>query len=91
MFQTFTAWCNLHLKKKGEEISAIEEDFRSGLKLLALLESISDESLPSPEKGKMRVHRITNVNKALGFIQKKGVKLVGIGAEGNIAVFVLMF
>lgn len=61
----------------------IEEDFRSGLKLLTLLESISDEALPPPEKGKMRVHKIANVNKALAFIQKKGVRLVGVAAEGK--------
>ncbi|XP_010003925.1 PREDICTED: LOW QUALITY PROTEIN: alpha-actinin-4-like, partial [Chaetura pelagica] len=31
--------------------------------------------------GKMRVHKINNVNKALDFIASKGVKLVSIGAE----------
>ncbi|VDD81674.1 unnamed protein product [Mesocestoides corti] len=86
--KTFTAWCNLHLKKKGTEISVIEEDFRSGLKLLVLLEAISGEVLPQPERGKLRVHKIINVNKAFAFIQSKGVKLVGIAAEeivdGNV-------
>ena len=60
----------------------IEEDFRSGLKLLILLEAISGEQMPPPERGKLRVHKILNVNKAFDFIQKKGVKLVGIAAEG---------
>lgn len=31
----------------------------------------------------MRVHKISNVNKALNFIASKGVKLVSIGAEGE--------
>lgn len=31
----------------------------------------------------MRVHKISNVNKALDFIASKGVKLVSIGAEGK--------
>lgn len=31
----------------------------------------------------MRVHKISNVNKALEFIASKGVKLVSIGAEGE--------
>jgi len=31
----------------------------------------------------MRVHKISNVNKALDFIAGKGVKLVSIGAEGE--------
>lgn len=43
----------------------------------------SGERLPKPERGKMRVHKINNVNKALDFIASKGVKLVSIGAEGE--------
>ncbi|KAJ0063340.1 hypothetical protein NL108_000250, partial [Boleophthalmus pectinirostris] len=39
------------------------------------------ERLPKPERGKMRVHFVSNVNKALDFIASKGVKLVSIGAE----------
>lgn len=39
--------------------------------------------MPKPERGKMRVHKINNVNKALDFIASKGVKLVSIGAEGK--------
>ncbi|EMP27839.1 Alpha-actinin-4 [Chelonia mydas] len=48
---------------------------------MLLLEVISGERLPKPERGKMRVHKINNVNKALDFIASKGVKLVSIGAE----------
>ncbi|NXR99238.1 ACTN1 protein, partial [Oxylabes madagascariensis] len=85
---TFTAWCNSHLRKAGTQIENIEEDFRDGLKLMLLLEVISGERLAKPERGKMRVHKISNVNKALDFIASKGVKLVSIGAEeivdGNV-------
>lgn len=45
--------------------------------------SSAGERLPKPERGKMRVHKINNVNKALDFIASKGVKLVSIGAEGG--------
>ena len=82
MLQTFTAWCNSHLRKAGTGIENIEEDFRNGLKLMLLLEVISGEQLPKPDRGKMRFHKIANVNKALDFIASKGVKLVSIGAEG---------
>uniref|UniRef100_A0A3Q3MF12 Actinin alpha 3b n=1 Tax=Mastacembelus armatus TaxID=205130 RepID=A0A3Q3MF12_9TELE len=86
--KTFTAWCNSHLRKAGTQIENIEEDFRNGLKLMLLLEVISGERLPKPDKGKMRFHKIANVNKALDFICSKGVKLVSIGAEeivdGNV-------
>ena len=81
--QTFTAWCNSHLRKAGTQIENIEEDFRNGLKLMLLLEVISGEQLPKPDRGKMRFHKIANVNKALQFIESKGVKLVSIGAEGR--------
>ncbi|KRZ80370.1 Alpha-actinin, sarcomeric [Trichinella papuae] len=86
--KTFTAWCNSHLRKADTMIENIEEDFRNGLKLMLLLEVISGEELPRPDRGKMRFHKIANVNKALAFIESKGVKLVSIGAEeivdGNV-------
>ena len=73
---------NSHLRKAGTQIENIEEDFRNGLKLMLLLEVISGETLQKPDRGKMRFHKIANVNKALDFIASKGVKLVSIGAEG---------
>ncbi|XP_069116434.1 alpha-actinin, sarcomeric-like isoform X1 [Argopecten irradians] len=86
--KTFTAWCNSHLRKAGTQIESIEEDFRNGLKLMLLLEVISGEQLPKPDRGKMRFHKIANVNKALDYIASKGVRLVSIGAEeivdGNV-------
>lgn len=55
---------------------------------MLLLEVISGETLSKPDRGKMRFHKIANVNKALDFIANKGVKLVSIGAEeivdGNV-------
>ncbi|OQV15491.1 Alpha-actinin, sarcomeric [Hypsibius exemplaris] len=86
--KTFTAWCNSHLRKAGTQIDNIEEDFQNGLKLMLLLEVLSGEQLPKPDRGKMRFHKIANVNKALDFIASKGVRLVSIGAEeivdGNV-------
>ncbi|CAG5110513.1 Oidioi.mRNA.OKI2018_I69.chr2.g4911.t1.cds [Oikopleura dioica] len=86
--KTFTAWCNSHLRKAGTGIEAIDVDFRNGLKLMLLLEVISGERLAKPDRGKMRFHKIANVNKALDFIESKGVRLVSIGAEeivdGNV-------
>lgn len=79
--KTFTAWCNSHLRKAQTQIENIDEDYRNGLKLMTLLEVISGERLPKPERGRLRFHHISNVNKALSFIESKGVKLVSIGAE----------
>ncbi|WP_187787984.1 hypothetical protein, partial [Salmonella sp. S146_54837] len=63
------------------QIDNIEVDFCNGLKLITLLEVISGEKLPKPDRGKMRFHKIANVNKGLDYIASKGVKLVSIGAE----------
>ncbi|VUZ39262.1 unnamed protein product [Hymenolepis diminuta] len=86
--KTFTAWCNSYLRKANTSITDIENDFRDGLKLLQLLETLAEEPLPKPDRGRMRFHMITNVNKALKYIESKGVQLVSIGAEqivdGNI-------
>ena len=89
--QTFTAWCNSHLRKVGVQIKEISEDFREGKTLISLLEVISGEKLPKPEKGRMRVHKVNNVQKALDFIASKGVRLAGIGAEGKSRVFLSVF
>ncbi len=54
-FKTFTAWCNSHLRKVGTSIENIEEDFQNGLKLMLLLEVISNEQLIKPDRGRMRL------------------------------------
>jgi len=79
--KAFTAWCNSHLRKIAVEIGELCEDFRDGLKLMLLLEVVSGERLPKPERGRLRFHFVSNVNKALDFLVAKGVKLVSIGAE----------
>ncbi|MGH0187032.1 UNVERIFIED_CONTAM: hypothetical protein FKN15_023396 [Acipenser sinensis] len=89
--QTFTAWCNSHLRKSGTQIDNIEEDFRDGLKLMLLLEVISGERLPKPERGKMRVHKINNVNKALDFIWREIVDGNAKMTLGMIWTIILRF
>lgn len=79
--KTFTAWCNSHLAKVGVKIKEIDEDFRDGLKLMILLEIMSGDRVPKAETGHLRLHHVSNVNKTLDFIKKKGVKLASIGAE----------
>lgn len=64
-------------------ISLLYRTWFSGLKLMLLLEVISGEPLPRPDRGKMKFHRIANVAKALSYIESKGVKLVSIAPEGT--------
>lgn len=47
----------------GMEVEDLFTDLADGKKLLKLLEIISGEKLAKPSTGKMRVHRIENVNK----------------------------
>ncbi|CAL8092294.1 unnamed protein product [Calicophoron daubneyi] len=86
--KTFTAWCNSYLRKIGTSIANIEEDFQDGVKLILLLEALSEQQFTRPDRGRMRFHKLANVNKALEYIQSKGVQLVNIGAEeivdGNV-------
>ena len=71
------------MRKVGIKIENLETDLRDGTTLLRLLEVISGDKVPPAERrGKMRVHKIANVNKGLQFISEHGVKLAGIGAEG---------
>ena len=64
-------------------MESIEVDLRDGFTLLRLLEVISGEKIPPREKkGKLRVHKVSNINQALEYVGSKGVRLVGVGAEG---------
>lgn len=53
------------------EVDDLFTDLSDGRKLLKLLEIISGERLGKPNNGKMRVHKIENVNKALTFLHTK--------------------
>lgn len=57
------------------EVEDLFTDLADGKKLLKLLEIISGEKLGKPNHGKMRVHKIENVNKSLAFLHTK-VRLI---------------
>ncbi|KAJ2939554.1 hypothetical protein O0L34_g6386 [Tuta absoluta] len=78
--KTFTKWVNSFLQKARMEVDDLFADLGDGRRLLKLLEIISGERLPRPNTGRMRVHKIENVNKSLSFLHTK-VRLESIGAE----------
>jgi hypothetical protein len=53
------------------EVDDLFTDLADGKKLLKLLEIISGERLAKPNNGRMRVHKIENVNKSLAFLHTK--------------------
>ncbi|XP_049586032.1 plectin isoform X19 [Syngnathus scovelli] len=89
--KTFTKWVNKHLIKPWRaeaqrHVSDLYEDLRDGHNLISLLEVLSGEKLPR-EKGRMRFHKLQNVQIALDFLKHRQVKLVNIRnddiADGN--------
>jgi len=83
--KTFTKWINSHLIRSGYSnqyrVSDLYIDLRDGRVLLRLLEILSSERLPRPTRGKMRIHCLENVDKALLFLQEQHVHLENIGAH----------
>ncbi|XP_026155362.1 plectin a isoform X21 [Mastacembelus armatus] len=96
--KTFTKWVNKHLVKAQRHVTDLYEDLRDGHNLISLLEVLSGETLPRErdvvrnvrlprEKGRMRFHKLQNVQIALDFLKHRQVKLVNIRnddiADGN--------
>nr|XP_008116860.1 PREDICTED: dystonin isoform X7 [Anolis carolinensis] len=75
--KTFTKWINQHLMKVRKHVNDLYEDLRDGHNLISLLEVLSGDILPR-EKGRMRFHRLQNVQIALDYLKRRQVKLVNI-------------
>ncbi|KYO20025.1 hypothetical protein Y1Q_0004714 [Alligator mississippiensis] len=84
--KTFTKWVNKHLIKAQRHVNDLYEDLRDGHNLISLLEVLSGDTLPR-EKGRMRFHKLQNVQIALDYLKHRQVKLVNIRnddiADGN--------
>ncbi|CAL9705341.1 unnamed protein product [Knipowitschia caucasica] len=84
--KTFTKWVNKHLINAQRHVTDLYEDLRDGHNLISLLEVLSGDTLPR-EKGRMRFHKLQNVQIALDFLRHRQVKLVNIRnddiADGN--------
>ncbi|KAH1172387.1 spectrin beta chain, erythrocytic [Mauremys mutica] len=79
--KTFTKWVNSHLARMTCRISDLYMDLRDGRMLIKLLEVLSGEPLPKPTKGRMRIHCLENVDKALQFLKEKHVHLENMGSH----------
>nr|XP_008517198.1 PREDICTED: LOW QUALITY PROTEIN: spectrin beta chain, erythrocytic [Equus przewalskii] len=79
--KTFTKWVNSHLARVPCRITDLYRDLRDGRMLIRLLEVLSGETLPRPTKGKMRIHCLENVDKALQFLKEQRVHLENMGSH----------
>lgn len=77
---TFTRWCNEHLKCVNQYIYSLETDFSDGLKLISLLQVLSQKRIAKyNKKPTFPPQKRENVAIALKFIEQEDIKLVNIG------------
>ncbi|XP_061553245.1 spectrin beta chain, erythrocytic isoform X2 [Phycodurus eques] len=79
--KTFTKWVNSILSRLSCRICDLYLDLRDGRMLIKLLEILSGERLPKPTKGRMRIHCLENVDKALQFLKEQRVHLENMGSH----------
>ncbi|XP_028921012.1 spectrin beta chain, non-erythrocytic 4 isoform X2 [Ornithorhynchus anatinus] len=79
--KTFTKWVNSHLARVSCRIGDLYSDLRDGYVLTQLLEVLSGEPLPRPTRGRMRIHSLENVDKALQFLKEQRVHLENVGSH----------
>ncbi|KAM9327227.1 filamin-B [Gastrophryne carolinensis] len=83
---TFTRWCNEHLKCVNKRIGNLQTDLSDGLRLIALLEVLSQKKMYRkyhlrPTFSQMQLE---NVSVALEFLEKENIKLVSIDSKAIV-------
>ena len=78
---TFTRWCNEHLKCVSKRIANLQTDLSDGLRLIALLEVLSQKKMHRKhnQRPTFRQMQLENVSVALEFLDRESIKLVSIG------------
>ena len=77
--KSFTTWVNLHVSKVGMEVKNLTKDFEDGIRLIKLIEVISEESLgkynPAP---KNKFEKVANLKAPIeyinNFLKSSGIK-----------------
>ncbi|KAM8820778.1 filamin-C isoform 2-T2 [Eudromia elegans] len=83
---TFTRWCNEHLKGVHKRVGDLQRDLADGLRLIALLEVLSQKRMgrkyhPRPN---FRQMKLENVSVALEFLERERIKLVSIDSKAIV-------
>ena len=82
---TFTRWCNEHLKGLSKRINDLQKDLSDGLKLIGLLETLSQKKMYRKyhSRPNFRQMKLENVSVALEFLEREHIRLVSIGEFGR--------
>eukprot|EP01088_Endostelium_zonatum_P011654 TRINITY_DN25809_c0_g1_i1.p1 TRINITY_DN25809_c0_g1~~TRINITY_DN25809_c0_g1_i1.p1 ORF type:complete len:439 (-),score=105.21 TRINITY_DN25809_c0_g1_i1:59-1375(-) len=88
---TFTQWCNHHLKDRGMHINDLKTDLRDGVLLVNLLEIISGKSLGRYNRNpRVPNQKYENNAIAIEFLKTENIKLVNVGSvditDGNLRI-----
>jgi len=88
---TFTNWCNSHLKDRGMHIKDLQQDLKDGVLLINLLEIISNKSLGRYNRHpKVPNQKYENNAIAIDFVKAENIKIVNIGStditDGNLRI-----
>uniref|UniRef100_A0AAY4EVL4 Calponin-homology (CH) domain-containing protein n=1 Tax=Denticeps clupeoides TaxID=299321 RepID=A0AAY4EVL4_9TELE len=83
---TFTRWCNEHLKCINKRINDLQKDLSDGLKLIGLLEVLSQKKMYRKYHARpnFRQMKLENVSVALEFLEREHIKLVSIDSKAIV-------
>uniref|UniRef100_A0A8C0H3L7 Filamin B n=1 Tax=Chelonoidis abingdonii TaxID=106734 RepID=A0A8C0H3L7_CHEAB len=83
---TFTRWCNEHLRCVNKRIGNLQSDLSDGLRLIALLEVLSQKHMYRKyhQRPTFRQMQLENVSVALEFLERESIKLVSIDSKAIV-------
>ncbi|XP_065146018.1 filamin-C isoform X1 [Paramisgurnus dabryanus] len=83
---TFTRWCNEHLKCLNKKINDLQKDLSDGLKLIGLLEVLSQKKMYRKyhSRPNFRQMKLENVSVALEFLEREHIRLVSIDSKAIV-------
>ncbi|XP_032892502.1 filamin-B isoform X2 [Amblyraja radiata] len=83
---TFTRWCNEHLKCVNKRIGNLQSDLADGLRLIALLEVLSQKRMYRKyhQRPTFRQMQLENVSVALEFLDRESIRLVSIDSKAIV-------
>lgn len=90
--KTFTAWMNIHLRKRGIKVDDVISGVSAGVNLCHLMEELTGHKthIPPMKNARFLIHKLQNASIAIEFIERQGIKLVGVGSEdvvnGNVKI-----